>query len=325
MSAFAYYYSKIRRLNKLHDIHVVQKLVRNWYDVTFFRAGIKKNVVMKLRNGHNVNIDNIEAYNRFWDDGEEGLAAIINEIKSKGHNINLNKKENTIEVREFKKNIKFYFDDVKQAINTVGLIKENFVDEQYKNLDVKGKDVVDIGANIGDSAIYFALKGARHVYAFEPYPYSYEIAKRNIKLNNLEDRVTLLNEGCGKTGFITISTDAKSYGGTHLKVYREGLKIKIDSLDEIVNQFKLNKAVLKSDCEGCEYNIILTASDKALYAFDQIIMEYHYGYRNLVKRLRQAGFKVKYALPEYTHSTEAEDSNVYFSLIYAKNRSYDGK
>jgi len=31
---FAYYYSELRglrRLNKLHDIHVVQKLVRNWY------------------------------------------------------------------------------------------------------------------------------------------------------------------------------------------------------------------------------------------------------------------------------------------------------
>jgi len=38
-------------------------------------------------------------------------------------------------------------------------------------------------------------------------------------------------------------------------------------------------------------------------------MEYHYGYKNLVKRLRQAGFKVKYKLPKYSHNIEAGDSN----------------
>jgi len=64
--------------------------------------------------------------------------------------------------------------------------------------------------------------------------------------------------------------------------------------------------------------LILNASDEALHAFDQIIIEYHYGYRNLVKRLRQAGFKVKYSLPKYSQDTEALDSNRYLGLIYAK-------
>jgi len=54
-------------------------------------------------------------------------------------------------------------------------------------------------------------------------------------------------------------------------------------------------------------------------------MEYHYGYRNLVKRLRRAEFNVKYSLPKYIYNTEAENSNMYLGLIYAKNRSYDGK
>ena len=52
-------------------------------------------------------------------------------------------------------------------------------------------------------------------------------------------------------------------------------------------------------------------------------MEYHYGYRNLVKRLRQARFKVKYSLPKYSHNIEAEDSNMYVGLIYAQRRPYD--
>jgi len=192
--------------------------------------------------------------------------------------------------------------------------------EQYKILDVSNKDVVDVGAALGDTAIYFALKGAKHVYAFEPHPYSYNIAKKNIKLNHLENKITLLNEGCGKRRFVTIKEDYENTGSTDLKNFKEGKKIRIVSLDEIVKRFNLIHAALKVDCEGCEYNFILNASNEALHAFDQIIMEYHYGYRNLVKGLRQAGFKVKYSLPKYSNNTEAEDSNMYVGLIYAENR-----
>jgi len=187
-----------------------------------------------------------------------------------------------------------------KKFDIIWLLNENFIKEQYRWLDVEGKDVVDVGANIGDTAIYFALKGAKHVYAFEPYPYSYNIAKRNIKLNHLEDRITLLNEGCGKSGFVTIREDYENTGGTDLKKFKEGKKIKIESLDEIVKRFKLKHAALKVDCEGCEYDLILNASDEALHAFDQIIIEYHYGYKNLKKQLKICRFKTKNTHPKAT-------------------------
>jgi len=139
---------------------------------------------------------------------------------------------------------------------------------------------------------------------------------KNIKLNHLEDTITLLNEGCGKSGFVIIKEDYENTAGTTLKKFKEGKKIKIENLDEIVKRFNLRHAALKVDCEGCEYDLILNASDKTLHAFDQIIMEYHYGYRNLVKRLRQAGFIVKYSLPDYLYNIEAEDRNTYLGLIY---------
>jgi methyltransferase, FkbM family len=139
------------------------------------------------------------------------------------------------------------------------MIEENFCNEQYASLNIEGKDVVDIGANIGDSAIYFALKGAKHVYAFEPYPYSYNLAKRNVELNNLNNKITMLNEGCGKSRFVNIRDETKNYGGTDLKSFKNGKKIKILSLDGIVEKFKLRNATLKIDCEGCEYATILNA------------------------------------------------------------------
>ena len=75
----------------------------------------------------------------------------------------------------------------------MGLIDEQFIKQAYRWLNVKEKYVIDIGANIGDTATYFALKGARHVYAFEPYPYSYNLAKKHINLNKLNNKISSFN------------------------------------------------------------------------------------------------------------------------------------
>ena len=314
MSAFAYYYAKARKMNKINDILVVKRLASNWYDAILFRAHLKKSFVMELRNGKRIQIKSIDDYNNFWE-SEESLAFKLNMLKIKGYKIDLDKKAQIIEIEKFENKIKFYYDDLKQALNTLGMIDENFCNEQYASLNVEGKDVVDIGANIGDSAIYFALKGAKHVYAFEPYPYSYNLAKKNIQLNSLNDKITLLNEGCSMGGFVTIKDETKNYGGTDLKSFKSGKKIKISSLDEIVDRFKLQNAALKIDCEGCEYATILNTKNETLLKFDRIIMEYHYGYKNLEKKFKDAGFKVRHTAPRYFYNTDAENKSTYFGLI----------
>ena len=44
-----------------------------------------------------------------------------------------------------------------------------FVKNDYDFLKVEDKIIVDIGANIGDTAIYFAVKGAKKVIGLEPF------------------------------------------------------------------------------------------------------------------------------------------------------------
>jgi len=262
VSFWEYYFA---RINKFDDLFSFIYLLDNWPQYLVRKFIFKKEVGLKVKKIANI------MYNK------EG-------ILFRWHNRNIN----------------FCLPRQDKKFDIVWLINENFTNEQYKWLDVKGKDVVDVGANIGDTAIYFALKGAKHVYAFEPYPYSYNIAKKNIKLNHLENKITLLNEGCGKSGFVTIKEDYDNTGGTDLKNFKEGKKIKIESLDEIVKRFNLKHAALKVDCEGCEYDLILNASDEALHAFDQIIIEYHYGYKNLQKQLKICRFKAKNTHPKTT-------------------------
>ena len=319
MSTFAYFTAKINsKIDKIasmiNSFITIRKIAKNWIAVALFRISLKKTLTIKFRDGKSVCFKSRKEYFDFWG-SEFGQNELSKLTEKRQYNYKI--KGNNIELEYQNRKIYFYYDTNKQLSNSIGHINDNFIGEQYKWLVVKDKDVVDVGANVGDTAIYFALKGAKHVYAFEPYPYSYNIAKMNIKLNRLEEKITLLNEGCGKSGFVTIKDDYENTGSTDLKSFKKGKKIRIESLDEIVKRFNLKHAALKVDCEGCEYDFILNASDEALHAFDQIIMEYHYGYRNLVKKLRQAGFIVKYSLPAYFYNIEAEDSNMYVGFIFA--------
>ena len=64
---------------------------------------------------------------------------------------------------------------------------------------------------------------------------------------------------------------------------------------------------MKIDCEGREYDIILNSSDELLRKFDYIIMEYHYGFKNLQKKLQAAGFSVICEKPAKLYASDRQD------------------
>ena len=172
------------------------------------------------------------------------------------------------------------------------VILETFSSDVY-HIDVTGRDVVDIGANIGDTAIYFALRGAKRVIAFEPYPSAYQVAKLNVEANSMGNKVTMLNEGIGMPSTLTIDPTFKVKVFSQLRVSEAGVRVRLRSLKDLVRSFGLREAVLKLDCEGCEYGAIMGTSPETLACFKTILMEYHYGSKGLVRRLRKAGFSVQ--------------------------------
>lgn len=109
------------------------------------------------------------------------------------------KKDGLIRFYYKNRDLKFYANSRKGSFVSVNTtLKEIFVDDIYGGLDVKGKVVVDIGAYIGDSSVYFILKGAERVYAFEAYPLPYRLLLKTIKANNLEGRILPFNEALAK-------------------------------------------------------------------------------------------------------------------------------
>jgi len=184
---------------------------------------------------------------------------------------------------------------------TNGDIMNIFVNDIYRDLPVKDKTVIDIGANIADSAIYFALRGATKIICLEPFPKNYELAEKNIKINNFSDTISLILAGCSnKREKINIDPTYQSGILSKLEDFRVGIEVPLLTLKDILGDYNLRRdgsLILKMDCEGCEYETILSADDNTLQVFSHIMIEYHYGYKNLKEKLERSGFRVSVTRP----------------------------
>jgi FkbM family methyltransferase len=182
-----------------------------------------------------------------------------------------------------------------------GDISSIFVEDAYQPLPVNGKTVIDIGANIADSCIYFALRGAHKVFGLEPLPKNYELGVKNINCNNLSDKIILLLAGCaGDNREIMVDPLYEGGLGNVQKDFGYGVKVPLLTIEKILHDNNLdldNSTILKIDCEGCEYETILSANDHTIQKFSHIIIEYHYGYKNLKQKLVKCGFKVSVTRP----------------------------
>jgi precorrin-6B methylase 2 len=124
----------------------------------------------------------------------------------------------------------------------------------YGKPDLTSKTVIDVGAAVGDTALYFAKLGASHVYAFEMDKARCEMARANIERNSMQERITLFEEPATA-----------------------------DKINRLRYDF------IKIDCEGCEYELVpnLTLDDAS-----ELVMEYHNGSDPLAEVLGKKGFDV---------------------------------
>ncbi|MEM5819995.1 MAG: FkbM family methyltransferase [Candidatus Aenigmatarchaeota archaeon] len=180
----------------------------------------------------------------------------------------------------------------------------SFFNEEYDFLNVEGKNVINIGANLGDTAIYFAIKGAKKVISLEPYPYTFTLATKNIVFFELNDKIEIINAGYGEDKEIKIDVSFIPDYGSDIKESESGSNINLYSLKTLMSKYNIDSGILKMDCEGCEYSL-LNEDDEIIKKFSMIEIEYHYGYEKLVNKLRKCGYNVKYTEPKESYNSSA--------------------
>lgn len=122
------------------------RFIKNSHDYFLVRLGLRNNAILRLSDGSTMNFSKEKLY----------------ELMLKRNLFYLKKKYKDAKITKFRDFTKFSFGGINLLIsemNQMGVIRENFIEEQYKRLDVKGKTVIDIGANIGDTAVYFSKRG----------------------------------------------------------------------------------------------------------------------------------------------------------------------
>lgn len=181
---------------------------------------------------------------------------------------------------------------------------EVFLGKIYEWLPVKNKTVIDIGANIGDSALYLHMRGAKRVIGFEANKELFDIAMMNLEENEIHSAIILKNETVyGKHS----SSEENKYLSRMIEIAPNydisgRGQTSLTTIKEIVERYNIEDAVLKIDCEGCEYEIILTCERDIIRHFSHIQMEYHFGYSEIKKNLEEKGYTVWASKGKYSKS-----------------------
>ena len=103
-------------------------------------------------------------------------------------------------------------------------------------LKVKNKTVLDIGANIGDTAIFFASRGANKIIGVEPFHRNFNLAKKNIASNNFQDKIYLTRSACSsKNGSVKINPQFDSGIESRMENFQEGEDVPIITIRDIRN------------------------------------------------------------------------------------------
>jgi len=154
--------------------------------------------------------------------------------------------------RIFGKYFFYYLIDDKYIGQRIALGKYESYETELILRQIKKEDVVvDVGANIGYYTVILAKK-CKKVYAFEPDKINFEILKKNVEINKLEN-VILINAAVGSKDEEKILYKSKDNLGDH-KLFGEGEKekVKIIKLDNFVKE-KVN--LVKIDTQGWEPEI----------------------------------------------------------------------
>lgn len=199
-----------------------------------------------------------------------------------------------------------------RGVMDIWSIKETFLDRFYEKHGVPIQEdwaIIDIGAAIGEYTLLAATgKDRCLIHAYEPFPESFSMLRTNLALNHAE-RVQAFAEAVGgqpgtaalnlsRGGPLQVSTET---GGTS----QNAIRVPVITLDQALDRLGSRCQVLKLDCEGAEYDILLNAPQAALDRIDHIVMETHDGvtafsHRDLVAFLQSQGFQVETS-PNFVH------------------------
>lgn len=179
-----------------------------------------------------------------------------------------------------------------------GIIDETFLKQiHFVGFDLKNKIIITAGAYIGDTPLFYSYYGAK-VYAFEPNPISFNVAKENFNLNpRLKNNIILRLYAIGKDGKVQFPLEKDSGTSSIYKIKDKNIEVKSVSISTILKKFNIKHPfLLDLDIKGAEFEVI---TDPAISKFDKLRIEYSpyflkkeagYSLDFLIEKIKKQGF-----------------------------------
>ena len=161
--------------------------------------------------------------------------------------------------------------------NDYGVAYEIFVHGYYKYPGKVPSDdvklVIDMGANVGYSVLYFLHQySSCRIIAFEPHPVHAAQVLRNLELDGTRSRVDLYPKAAGASQRMMRLTDCKSSARLTEHDAANSFPVEVVDVFPVLSGRRID--ILKMDMEGGEYEIL---GDPRFSTLDigAVVMEWH--------------------------------------------------
>lgn len=221
---------------------MMKRYVDNWPSVLLVYLNLKRSVTVKFKDGETADLSK-KHYAAFYEKlyrkhlEHNGFSFLKDNMIKTPDGLTLMLAPNTV--------YNFVFDEI-------------YLMQVYGKPDLTGKVVIDIGAAIGDTALFFKKSGAKAIYGYEPNETRARCAEKNIEMNGMSDSIVVYNK-----------------------------KATVEDLHKLMATIN-DPIFLKVDCEGCEYDIIPKLD---MSKVSDVVMEYHMkDPAPLIEALERRGF-----------------------------------
>ncbi len=141
--------------------------------------------------------------------------------------------------------------------------------------------VIDIGGHIGTfSCRLTQLHSKATVTAFEPSATTAAFLRRNVAQNGVADRVTVVERALARTGGYAAFEDNGAGSGLNGLISAnhradDATTVQTVTFDDATAATAAPVDVVKIDCEGGEYDLVLGSSPSSWASVQRVVIEYH--------------------------------------------------
>lgn len=141
--------------------------------------------------------------------------------------------------------------------------------------------VIDIGGHVGTFSVRLTqLHQRATVQTFEPSATTAAFLRRNVAQNRVADRVTVNEVALAATSGFAIFDDngaGSGLNGLQSAGHSTGTATKVETIafDEAVANAEAPVDVVKVDCEGGEFDLVLGSSPESWTSVKRVVIEWH--------------------------------------------------